>query len=83
MAVGRAPAFSADPEATSVDSVSLWDGGRGIMALHKYYALRDEAEDRGTENQRVWLDTPFSVFAIQCKYFLLVYCTVLNAALSI
>lgn len=64
-APGRAPVFVADPETTSVDSVSLWDDERGIMALRKYYALRDEAEDTVTESQRVWLDTPFSVFAVQ------------------
>lgn len=67
-ALGRAPVFVADPETTSVDSVSLWDDERGIMALRKYYALRDEVEDTVTESQRVWLDTPFSVFAVQCEY---------------
>ncbi|KAG1723926.1 uncharacterized protein EDB91DRAFT_1171738, partial [Suillus paluster] len=64
-AIGRAPVFVADPETASVDSVSLWDDERGIMALRKYYALRDEAQDTVTESQRVWLDTPFSVFAVQ------------------
>ncbi|KAG1727136.1 hypothetical protein EDB19DRAFT_1914356 [Suillus lakei] len=63
--IGRAPVFIADPETASVDSVSLWDDERGIMALRKYYALRDEVEDTVTESQRVWLDTPFSVFAVQ------------------
>jgi hypothetical protein len=63
--IGRTPVFVADPETASVDSVSLWDDERGITALRKYYALRDEAEDTVTESQRVWLDTPFSVFAVQ------------------
>ncbi|KAG2338846.1 hypothetical protein BDR05DRAFT_951659 [Suillus weaverae] len=62
---GRAPVFVADPETAAVDSVSLWDDERGITALRKYYALRDEVEDTVTESQRVWLDTPFSVFAVQ------------------
>ncbi|KAG2365179.1 hypothetical protein BDR07DRAFT_1470529 [Suillus spraguei] len=63
--IDRTPVFVADPETASVDSVSLWDDERGITALRKYYALRDEAEDTVTESQRVWLDTPFSVFAVQ------------------
>ncbi|KAG1847994.1 hypothetical protein C8R48DRAFT_779063 [Suillus tomentosus] len=64
--IGRAPVFIPDPaETASMDSVSLWDDERGIMALRKYYALRDEAEDTVTESQRLWLDTPFSVFAVQ------------------
>ncbi|KAG2134191.1 uncharacterized protein EDB93DRAFT_1173064 [Suillus bovinus] len=63
--INRAPVFVPEPETASVDSVSLWDDERGIMALRKYYALRDEVEDTVTESQRVWLDTPFSVFAVQ------------------
>ncbi|KAG0697268.1 hypothetical protein DFH29DRAFT_160061 [Suillus ampliporus] len=63
--IGRAPVFVADPETASVDSVSLWDDERGIMALRKYYALRDEVQDTVTESKRVWRDTPFSVFAVQ------------------
>ncbi|KAJ7058075.1 hypothetical protein C8F01DRAFT_1149410 [Mycena amicta] len=42
-----------------------WDDERGIDALRKYYALRHEAQDAVTESQRTWLDTPFSLFAIQ------------------
>jgi hypothetical protein len=67
-ALGRAPVLVAGPETTSVDSVSVWDDERGIMALRKCYALRDEAEDTVTESQRVWLDMAFSIFAVQCEY---------------
>jgi hypothetical protein len=38
------------------------------MALRKYYALRDEAQDTVMESKQVWLDTPFSIFAVQCEY---------------
>ncbi|KAH0838886.1 hypothetical protein J3R83DRAFT_7313 [Lanmaoa asiatica] len=57
--------YVVDPETSSVDSFSLWDDERGITALRRYYALRDEAEDAVTESKRTWLDTPFSVFAVQ------------------
>ncbi|KAG2115547.1 hypothetical protein BD769DRAFT_1391209 [Suillus cothurnatus] len=63
--IGHTPMFVADPETASVDSVSLWDDERGITVLRKYYALHDKVEDTVTESQRVWLDTPFSVFAVQ------------------
>jgi serine/arginine repetitive matrix protein 2 len=66
--IGRAPLYIVDPETASVDSVSLWDDERGIMALRKYYALRDEAQDTVTESKQVWHDTPFSIFAVQCEY---------------
>lgn len=56
-----------DSETSSVDSFSLWDDDRGITALRRYYALRDEAEDAITESKRTWEDTPFSVFTVQCK----------------
>ncbi|KAF7297196.1 hypothetical protein MIND_00952700 [Mycena indigotica] len=42
-----------------------WDDERGIIALRKYYALRNEAEDAVIESKRTWLDTPFSLFALQ------------------
>ena len=63
------PVYVVDPETSSVDSFSLWDDERGITALRRYYALRDEAEGAVTESKRTWLDTPFSVFALQCKSF--------------
>ncbi|KAG8220621.1 hypothetical protein J3R82DRAFT_2877 [Butyriboletus roseoflavus] len=40
-----------DPETSSVESYSLWDDERGITALRRYYALRDEAEDCGHGEQ--------------------------------
>ena len=61
--------FIVDPEAASVSS--MWDDDRGIVALRKYYALRDEAENTVTESKLVWRDTPFSVFAVQCMSFYL------------
>jgi len=42
-----------------------WDDERGIIAMRKYGALKDEADDTVTESKRVWLDTPFSLFAVQ------------------
>ncbi|OJA11619.1 hypothetical protein AZE42_05475 [Rhizopogon vesiculosus] len=63
--IGRAPVYIVDPETASMDSVSMWDDEKGIMALRKYYALRDEAQDTVTESKQVWLDTPFSIFAVQ------------------
>ena len=61
--------YVVDPETSSMDSFSLWDDEQGITALRRYYALRDEAEDAITESKRTWLDTPFSVFAVQCESF--------------
>ena len=42
-----------------------WDEDRGIVALRKYGLLKDEADDTVTESKRIWLDTPFSLFAVQ------------------
>jgi len=64
------PIFIVDPETASINTTpgaSVWDDERGIVALRKYYALRDEAQDTVIESKRQWLDTPFSVFALQCK----------------
>ena len=55
-----------DPETASLDED--WTDEHGIVSMRKYYALRDEAEVTVTESKRVWADTPFSVFAIQCEY---------------
>ncbi|KAI6020976.1 hypothetical protein BKA83DRAFT_4293512 [Pisolithus microcarpus] len=63
--MGPSRVFVVDPETSSVDSISPWDDERGITALRKYYALRDEAQDAVTESKRIWVDTPFSVFAVQ------------------
>lgn len=45
-----------------------WDDDRGIIALRRYYELRDEAEYTVTESKRTWADTAFSVYALQCKF---------------
>ncbi|KAJ6568795.1 hypothetical protein B0H19DRAFT_1256508 [Mycena capillaripes] len=42
-----------------------WDDERRIMALRRYYALRNEVEDTVTESRRMWSDTPFSLYALQ------------------
>ncbi|KAI9060404.1 hypothetical protein FKP32DRAFT_1595485 [Trametes sanguinea] len=44
---------------------SDWDDERGIVTLRHYYALRDEAHETVEESKRVWVDTPFSIFAVQ------------------
>jgi serine/arginine repetitive matrix protein 2 len=54
-----------------VDSDSLcssgeWDPNLGI-SMRKYFALKDEACETVEESQRMWQDTPFSVFAVQCE----------------
>ena len=41
---------------------------RGITTLRRYYALRSEAEVTVDESKRLWMDTPFSVFALQCEF---------------
>lgn len=43
------------------------DKEHGITTLRRYYALREEAHETVVESKRVWIDTPFSVFAVQCK----------------
>ncbi|OAX31933.1 hypothetical protein K503DRAFT_33699 [Rhizopogon vinicolor AM-OR11-026] len=63
--IGRAPVYVINPETASVDSVSVWDNEKGIMAPRKYCALRDEAQNMVTESKQVWLDTSFSIFAFQ------------------
>ncbi|KAF9560634.1 hypothetical protein CPC08DRAFT_466596 [Agrocybe pediades] len=46
-------------------TTSTWDDERGIVALRKFYALKDEAHVTVTESRRIWKDTAFSTFAIQ------------------
>ncbi|KAI9438499.1 hypothetical protein H4582DRAFT_1948976 [Lactarius indigo] len=41
-----------------------WDE-RGIAALRRYYTLKDEADVTISESKQVWLDTPFSIYAMQ------------------
>jgi serine/arginine repetitive matrix protein 2 len=64
------PIFIVDTETASVDlnSNSVWDDELGIIALRKYYALRNEAQYTVVESKRTWEDTPFSVFAVQCEH---------------
>ncbi|KAL4261714.1 hypothetical protein AB1N83_006845 [Pleurotus pulmonarius] len=61
--------YIVDPEmASMLDSSprsSMWDDDQGLVALRRYYALRDEAEVTVTESRRQWIDTPFSIFALQ------------------
>ena len=51
-----------DPDDTSSTD---WDE-RGIAALRRYYTLKDEADIMISESKQVWLDTPFSIYAVQC-----------------
>jgi serine/arginine repetitive matrix protein 2 len=46
-----------------------WDE-RGIAALRRYYTLKDEADITISESKQVWLDTPFSIYSMQCASFL-------------
>ncbi len=39
----------------------------GITSLRRYYALQSEAQVTVDESKRLWMDTPFSVFAVQCE----------------
>ena len=65
------PVYIVDPDDPTSDnsrpSSNFWDDDRGIVALRRFYELRDEAEYTVSESRRVWLDTPFSVYALQCK----------------
>lgn len=42
-----------------------WDDERGIVTMRRYGALKNEAADTVTESRQIWLDTPFSLFALQ------------------
>lgn len=46
---------------------NMWDDEQGVEIMRRYYALRDEASDAVAESQKTWHDTPFSLFALQCK----------------
>jgi len=64
----RQPVFIVDSDTVSIHSKPdefTWDDERGITNLRKYYALRDEAENVVVESKCTWLDTPFSLFALQ------------------
>lgn len=64
--------FDQDPQADTMHSVnsvssqvSTWDDTRGVFALRRYYALRDEADQVVFESQRQWADTTESLNAVQ------------------
>jgi serine/arginine repetitive matrix protein 2 len=44
---------------------------RGIVALRQYCTLKDEADVTVKESKQLWLDTPFSVYAVQCMSYLI------------
>ncbi|KAI0309656.1 hypothetical protein OF83DRAFT_1179371 [Amylostereum chailletii] len=50
-----------DSDCSSLD----WENEGGVVALRKYYALRDEAHVTVEDSKRAWTDTPFSLFAVQ------------------
>ncbi|KAK2467490.1 hypothetical protein APHAL10511_000345 [Amanita phalloides] len=65
------PIIVVDPDIGSMDLTSdgsFWDSERGFVALNKCYALRNEADDVVVESQKVWVDTPFSLYAVQSFY---------------
>jgi serine/arginine repetitive matrix protein 2 len=66
----RSSVFVVDPDTENLDSPSMWDDENGITQLRRYYTLREEAEDTVMHSKQVWLDTPFSVYALQCKCIL-------------
>ena len=47
-----------------------WDE-RGIVALRKYYTLKDEANVTINESKQLWLDTPLSIYAVHCMSYLI------------
>lgn len=51
-----------DSDGTDIE----WDDERGVVAMRRYGALKNEADDAVVESKRIWLDTPFSLFAVQC-----------------
>ncbi|KAI0323710.1 hypothetical protein GY45DRAFT_1376123 [Cubamyces sp. BRFM 1775] len=55
--------YTVDGDSESI--YSGWNEENGIMTLRHYYALCDEAYETVTESRRIWVDTPFSVFAVQ------------------
>lgn len=66
------PVFIVESDTASIhsnpeESMSFWDDERGIIALRRYYALQDEVQSTVTESKRIWSDTPFSIFAVQCE----------------
>lgn len=52
---------------SNIEDSMTWDDEKGIVALRRYYALHDEVQNAVTESKRMWSDTPFSLFAVQCQ----------------
>lgn len=63
------PTLMADSEIASTDLHPDSDDDTCVVALRKFHALREEAHDTVAESKRLWEDTPFSVFSLQCKRF--------------
>ncbi|KAJ3725176.1 hypothetical protein C8R42DRAFT_718664 [Lentinula raphanica] len=60
------PVFIVDPtDNASIHSLESWDEEHGIVAMRRYYELRSEAEYTVSESRRLWVVTPFSIFALQ------------------
>ena len=64
---GNSSVFVVDPETASLNEPSAWDEDSSMMAMRKYYTLREEAQEMVTDSKRVWVDTPFSLYALQCE----------------
>ena len=59
--------YVVESDKDSIYSAS-WDDESGITTLRRYYALRNEAQVTVDESKRVWLDTPFSLYALQSTW---------------
>ncbi|KAG6865214.1 hypothetical protein C0991_004415 [Blastosporella zonata] len=59
------PIFIVEPDTSDVEPTQIWNDENGIMALRRYYALKDEAQTTVVESKRIWHDTPFSIYAVQ------------------
>jgi len=43
---------------------------RGIVALNQYYTLKDDVDTTIQESKQLWLDTPLSIYAVQCTSYI-------------
>jgi hypothetical protein len=59
--------FYTDDGPVYIDANVFQDDEENLLAWRRYHALKDEADDTVIESRRLWEDTPFSIFAIQCK----------------
>ena len=46
---------------------SFWDSEQDIIAIDRCYALRNEADHTVVESIWIWMDMPFSLFAVQSE----------------